>query len=164
MLHENHDGKMAKHEGRMKIIKQREHKQETDYYRFYSADGNSGFSFECDKDGALTSSPSAGFFGSTTSDGDEIERVYENQKITMIITSPNGEISTHEFPFQGVRSSLRTWIEPAIGRCNHCGTRVHLHDPLDNDCEGCGANYNMSGQEVRHSMSPFNDEPYYDDY
>lgn len=40
--------------------------------------------------------------------------------------------------------------DPAILQCE-CNCHVFLEDPLDNDCQGCGRTYNMSGQQVTHS-------------
>lgn len=53
--------------------------------------------------------------------------------------------------------------DPAMLLCD-CGQTVDLYDPLDNTCDRCGANYNMSGQRVLHSSDPAVEEPYDEDY
>ena len=52
---------------------------------------------------------------------------------------------------------------PAVLRCS-CGYDIELVDGLDNPCDECGANYNMSGQRVLLSTDPRVEEYYDDDY
>ncbi len=52
---------------------------------------------------------------------------------------------------------------PAILECD-CGNHLELSDGLDNTCDKCGRNYNMSGQLVMHSRDPRVEEPYDEDY
>ena len=54
------------------------------------------------------------------------------------------------------------WREYAVLECD-CGNELDLRDPLDNTCDQCGRNYNMSGQLVYHSRDPRVDEPYWED-
>lgn len=49
------------------------------------------------------------------------------------------------------------YVEPAIGICEECGSDVVLDDPLNNQCSGCDANYNMSGQRVKAIKDQFNE-------
>lgn len=39
-------------------------------------------------------------------------------------------------------------IQEAIGICNHCRSEVILECGWANQCEGCGVEYNGSGQEL----------------
>ena len=39
-------------------------------------------------------------------------------------------------------------IEPAEGDCENCGNRVYLTSAWANECDKCGAEYNMSGQRL----------------
>lgn len=55
--------------------------------------------------------------------------------------------------------NVNRWTEPAKARC-HCGRFIYLEDPMDNECEHCGRNYNMAGQEV----IPMSECRYHDDY
>ena len=54
------------------------------------------------------------------------------------------------------------WHDPAVLECD-CGNQVDLVDGLDNTCDQCGRNYNLSGQLVMHSRDPRVDEPYWED-
>jgi len=59
-------------------------------------------------------------------------------------------------------------VKRDIGICKYCGAEVKLIDPMDNDCPGCDAIYNMSGQEVKchaRDVDPLDaGERYDDDY
>ena len=57
----------------------------------------------------------------------------------------------------------RTIVWPALLECD-CKNVVELRDGLDNTCDQCGRNYNMSGQLVMHSRDPRVEEPYDDEY
>ena len=91
------------------------------------------------------------------SDLDAIEaaKEFENQhKVGIIKERETEDIYDDDGNFIRVNT-----IEFALLRCR-CGGEVYLSDPLDNECEGCGANYNMSGQSVLHSCDPDVEEPY----
>jgi len=47
-----------------------------------------------------------------------------------------------------VRRRSHSYWEPASMECTRCGTVLHLHDAMSNDCTGCDNCYNSSGQQV----------------
>jgi len=47
---------------------------------------------------------------------------------------------------RGVKKYEHRYATPAVGLCNHCNREVTLSN-FTNTCE-CGADYNMSGQEL----------------
>ncbi len=47
---------------------------------------------------------------------------------------------------RGIVEYTNSYVEPAVGLCNRCKAEVHLVG-FTNTCE-CGADYNMSGQEL----------------
>lgn len=84
-----------------------------------------GYSFECDEHGKLC------------------------QPLTEIQQQSwrdANDITTHNR--LGVERNVNRYTEAAVLECN-CGTLVALQDPLDNDCETCGATYNLFGQRVQ---------------
>jgi len=109
----------------MEIIKEAQRKSITEYTReyTYASDKNSGYSFPCDSKGNLLSSRT-----------EELRKNYEKIKGSENIID------------DGVHISTSWWSEPAVGKCE-CGSKVELHDPLDNFCR-CGQCYNSSGQRV----------------
>ena len=46
----------------------------------------------------------------------------------------------------GVITHLRTYTEPAVGRC-HCGAEIKLGE-MTNTCEKCGREYNWNGTDL----------------
>lgn len=46
-----------------------------------------------------------------------------------------------------VQEYKSSYVQPAIGLCS-CGEHVELRNALDNECDKCGAHYNMVGQLV----------------
>ena len=107
----------------MKIIQQRETHEEVEYRLFYERVecSGSGFSFPCDENGNVNLA--------------EMTPTGSYQKCL------NGEIQVKDGKIITFR---HTYTEPAIGLCD-CGKEVELFG-FTNTCEGCGRDYNMSGQ------------------
>ena len=109
----------------IKIIKPREWKVDTQYFWHYpnlNVPG-AGCMYPCDKDGVL------------------------NLKTESSQKSYADTIASSEYGAPEIITSEHRYVEPAEALCV-CGCKVYLEDPMDNECESCGRNYNMSGQEV----------------
>ncbi len=139
----------------------------TTYVETYSLSfthNGSGFGFECDKDGNVDTSklnPCAlesynqcltGYI--TRKEG--VQYDIDRQASQVSDTNPYGETVYVPIPGTGtlhtykVSPEIQTYGKhihtPAVGECNRCGADVHLYG-FTNTCE-CGADYNMSGQEL----------------
>lgn len=93
-----------------------------EYRLFFESEPGRGYSFQCDEQGVvdtadLTSAAAANYLFC-------LDQGYESR----------------------IQKFTHSFRKPAVGRC-HCGNKVYLSDPLDNECQ-CGACYNMSGQQV----------------
>jgi hypothetical protein len=111
----------------MEIIKPREHHTEVGYsleYDYVDRPG-SGFSFECDEHGQVDESSFA---------PEGLENFRKCQAGLLNVGPAR------------LRRNERSWWEPAVGRCNHCGEEVIL-DRFTCTCE-CGVDYNGFGQEL----------------
>jgi hypothetical protein len=49
---------------------------------------------------------------------------------------------------RGIQSWSAPWTAPAIGICEKCGHLITLELPIANSCDGCDAEYTMSGQRL----------------
>ena len=109
----------------IKIIKPREWKTDTQYFWYYPNKDipYAGFHYPCDKDGVL------------------------NLQSHTLQKSYAHTIASSQFGAPEFITSEHRYVEPAEALCV-CGCKVYLEDPMDNECESCGRNYNMSGQEV----------------
>jgi hypothetical protein len=112
----------------LKIIKRRERIESTTYRRFFQRVGCSpgtGLSFDCDSQGNVYE--------------DELQQAArDNLRLAL-----NRSDRYHD---EGVQEFRHSYVEPAVGLCNHCGSEVELFG-FTNTCE-CGTDYNMSGQEL----------------
>lgn len=108
----------------MKITKHRERVEIVEYARrfVFRNDPNYGFSFDCDEHGNL----------------DVPKLVRENYEKCV-----RGE---HDVIDEGIVKFVRHYNDPARGLCK-CGREVVL-DGFTNTCDGCGRDYNLSGQEL----------------
>lgn len=109
----------------MKIISERERIHGIDYVLSYTwnADPSRGFSFDCDKDG--NRKPHEGS-----------QENYEK--------CVSGE---YDVTFHGIDEHHWSYVQPAVGECIECKHPVDL-DGFTNTCDGCGADYSMSGQQL----------------
>ena len=109
----------------MKIIRARKEYTEVTYARSYCFKDNhgSGFLFPCDKDGNM-------------------------EPLNEIAQKNYERCQTDEnIIYVGVEAIERRHVEPAVGRCA-CGHTVSLERSWINSCQGCGRDYNGSGQEL----------------
>lgn len=91
--------------------------------------GGSGYSFDCDAEGKVdesTLNPLA-------------KKNLEGCR--------SGHIDRKQIFCTGIREYGRQVTEDAEGCCDCCGTTVVLGS-FTNTCDGCGADYNMSGQRL----------------
>lgn len=111
----------------MKIIRHREIVESVTYSHsfFWKGQPGSGFSFPCNEAGELEGIHPAGM---------------ENLAKCLF-----GEYC-NQVDYDGIEKQEHHYTEPAIGICR-CGCEVVL-DGFTNTCEGCGRDYNMSGQEL----------------
>lgn len=111
-----------------KIISERQ-RIENVTYGLYFANLNvegAGFSFDCDKDG-------------------NVDTASMNP---CALANYNGCISgEYNVKLVGVETYTSRYTQPAILKCD-CGEHVHLDSSWANECDGCGAEYNMSGQRL----------------
>lgn len=89
-----------------------------------------GFSFDCDENGIVDESKLPPI-------------AQENLQMCRRGASEDG----HKLIGPSIKRYEHSYNEPAIGVCNHCGRDVYLDHALTNPCE-CGAEYNLSGQEL----------------
>jgi len=87
-----------------------------------------GYAFECDKDGNV--------------DVSKLTKCGADNYAQCL----TGEKGAHKIIDGGAQDYSKTVYEPAVGECNRCGEEVALYG-FTNTCE-CGADYNMSGQEL----------------
>jgi hypothetical protein len=108
----------------MKILSERKHETVVSFSRWFEdADcPGSGFRFPCDAQGALKKQ----------------EHSYE--------ACLSDSIAGRRMLDRGIVRSEHTYVSPAVGKCNCCGSKVELAG-FTNTCD-CGADYNMSGQEL----------------
>lgn len=140
-------------------------KRTTTYIETYTlsfSHNGAGFGFECDKDGKVDESklhPCAleSYKGCLTGYITRMEGVQydiDRQASKRSDTNPYGETVYVPIPGTGtehtykVSGEIQTYgkhhHEAAVGECDRCGRKVHLHG-FTNTCQ-CGADYNMSGQ------------------
>lgn len=111
----------------MKIISNRQRITITDYsfdFEWVGCPG-AGFSFECDKDGNI---------------------YFDNLPKIALLNLNSCLCGEYAVDFVGVRKSVRTYTESAVGRCD-CGEKVYL-EGFTNTCYKCKADYNQSGQRL----------------
>jgi hypothetical protein len=108
----------------MKIIRQRERKEEIEYvHDFVSVeDPSRGFAINCSESGQPIDKAAR-------------ERYAELQQ----------DVKAGKLRYKGLRMFAHRWTEPAVGRC-HCGREVVL-DGFTNTCR-CGSDYNFAGQAL----------------
>ena len=99
-----------------------------DYSLFYELKETkgAGFSFPCDELGNIF-----------------VHRLSETGKESLEACI----LDRTDFCYPRIEAVENHFIKPAVGQCS-CGNHVELRDALDNECEKCGAWYNMSGQQV----------------
>jgi len=117
----------------MKIISRRQHHEEK-YYQLcfdYVGESGAGYSFSCDEHGTVDAEKLA------------VEKPIAFDSYQQCLT---GKINNHDLQAPYVSEHTNRWVEPAIGECNSCGNHVELRG-FTNTCD-CGADYNMSGQEL----------------
>ena len=119
----------------MKIISPRNRVEIVSHALFYERRDSpgGGFSFPCDAEGNIIGDEC----------GTQEDRVAQASKL---------EAEGDKWFRPRIQSCYHHDVEPAVGECDDCGKHVALTYGLDNTCE-CGANYNMSGQRVRHSSA-----------
>lgn len=109
----------------IKIIKERERKERTDYERHFTdlKRPGCGFGFPCTPDGALISTNPASL---------------ENYR-----KCTDGTYTVRD---DGITHWTVRWTEPAIAKCD-CGHKISL-ESFTNTCEKCGRDYNSFGQQL----------------
>ena len=109
---------------RLNITKQRQLVEEKSYKLFYERIDmrGAGFAFPCDERGVL-------------------------EPMLPMAQSSYEECQLGGYHPPYIQTFVHRHHEPAEGLCE-CGRTVYLEDPMDNECESCGRNYNMAGQEV----------------
>ncbi len=112
----------------MRIIQHGKHVTVTTYQRTfaYTSDLNAGFAFDSDMHGNV-----------------DVSKLYPcgRDNYNQVLT---GTIDGKSVTDTGVREYTRTHYEYSVGKCK-CGVHVQL-DSFTNTCDGCGRDYNMSGQ------------------
>jgi len=110
----------------MRIISHRKTIHSVSYNHLFSWVDNtdSGFSFDCDKEGNVLQ----GKFGPAA---DNYRKCKDG---------------TYNVIDKGIVEYSHHYNEPAVGECNHCQKEVVL-SRFTNTCE-CNMDYNMSGQEL----------------
>lgn len=111
----------------IKIISHIQEKEETSYYIFYewAEELDAGFMFPCNQDGDID-------FNSMSQEAlDNYEKC---------------ESGEYEVVYHGLRRSVNTYREPAVGECS-CGKEVVLESNT-NQCKSCGSYYNAIGQQL----------------
>ena len=111
----------------MRIIRQRERIESTFYTLFFErkATPGSGYVFNCDSEGEV-----------------DLSKWSPTLRENYTKLKNNSEFLP---PVVQIREDY--YIQVAIGECNGCGAPVELHG-FTNTCDGCGQDYNMSGQEL----------------
>lgn len=112
----------------MKIIQERARVETITYsYNYdYAGEENWRYSFPCDEEGNIIM--------------DEMQPV----GLEALRECREGKVDGREVEDKGVRSYENAYTQPAVGICD-CGESVAL-DGFTNTCDGCGRDYNMSGQ------------------
>lgn len=113
----------------MEIIQQRTVVEKTEYWRLFNRPGTrGGYAFTSDKDGHV--------------DATSLQPAARLSFIACLTGSVDGKpIEDH-----GVEAFTHDVVTLRKGRCT-CGSEVYL-DRFTNTCQGCGRDYNMSGQEL----------------
>lgn len=113
-----------------RIISDSMHHLEAYYHLVYSWEdcSGAGFSFPCDEIGNV--------------DIDSMQPEAQANYAACV----RGEKDGKKLVCEGVERYSFNWKEPAVLECD-CGAHVDL-DGFTNMCEGCGADYNMSGQRL----------------
>ena len=95
--------------------------KEDPYFNGHSFNG--GYSFTVDKEGRIVS---------------------EDHRKTVELIKNNGR-----YIDMGIKELHRTYMEPAVGLCVHCGSEVTLDGNYlgASDCPKCGKWYGMNGEE-----------------
>lgn len=117
----------------IKIIRPRQRKTVGLYcqaYR-YASDRFAGFSFPCDKNGIIQ------------------RDTMQEAALANLEACERGEVNGQKMVGPILEDCSYDYTEPAIGICENCGAEVSLDDAMTNDCEGCGALYNGSGQRLK---------------
>lgn len=112
----------------MNILRPRMHIAETQHSRLFKSpeDGSVRYSFCCNPDGTLLE-------GSNAGTQESFQKCLDG---------------TFKVEDDGIQAWTHTYVNPAIGECNHCpGVEVELRG-FTNTCEKCGTDYNSSGQEL----------------
>jgi hypothetical protein len=114
----------------VKIIQEREHHTRTEHWRVFDWENevNWGFTFPCDEHGvvdvlALTDCARKNYAACLT-----------------------GTVNGRRIVDRGTTEFTHQYTVPRMGLCD-CGSEVYL-DRFTNTCCGCGADYNMSGDEL----------------
>lgn len=110
----------------MNIVKQSKRVYEKEYQMNWNwkDDPDAGFSFPCDKEGNI------------------LTHEMQPAGLENLRKCRAGE---HDVFGPILDSIERSWWECAEGECE-CGGRVYLQMSLTNTCDGCGREYNSSGQ------------------
>ena len=109
----------------IEIIKPRRMVEDRAYFLEFvsNADAGYGFLFPCSEDG-------------------KVEQLTDMQFSSFVDCTASGN-----FFGPVITSTVNRYAEAAEARCL-CGRKIYLEDPRDNECDDCGRNYNMAGQEV----------------
>lgn len=147
----------------MKIITHRKHTYVPSFSLEYHHDGG-GYSFPCDKDGKVDTSVLQPGALKNYNHLQKTSTIIRHEHMPQRIVMKDGKEVRDEygsFEYEDVPGPKRMYsykvtpevkdygrqiAEPAVGECNHCKRHVTLHG-FTNTCE-CGADYNMSGQEL----------------
>lgn len=116
----------------MEIVQKRQYVECVKYVHHYEWAHlpGAGFSFECDEDGRI--------------DRSEMHP-HAIVNLENCIRGEN-EQGLQILDYGVERRSWGYW-EPAVGKCENCKSLVTL-DGFTNTCDGCGADYNSSGQRL----------------
>lgn len=111
----------------MRIIQESRMVEVVSYQHHFDWEGkvNHGFAFECDENGNIDTEKKAPV-------------ALENYRKCV-----SGEYKVVD---RGIQRHVHTYREPRVGRCA-CHETVIL-DRFTNTCDGCGRDYNSSGQEL----------------
>jgi hypothetical protein len=119
----------------------------------YIGSNGSGCAFDCDKDGKVDVAklhPCGQETYREAMSGEVTRRENVQYKVgadgEYEPIEGTGAMITRKVSKGHIQEYEHRQVTPAVGECNHCGRDVHLHG-FTNTCE-CGADYNMSGQEL----------------
>lgn len=115
----------------MQIIKHRKHVTVVSYFHAFDYEGkeNHGFAFDCNEQGvpALKNEASQANYAACLAGFANGSKVVD----------------------RGIKRREHSYFESAVGRCS-CGKNVALDSSWANECDGCGREYNGSGQQLAH--------------